>query len=36
MEHAASVADGLSVLERAHPTAQVAILPSGGLVIPIA
>jgi hypothetical protein len=35
MEHAASLAEGLAVLESAYPVAQVAILPSGGLVVPI-
>ncbi|OPY65493.1 MAG: hypothetical protein A4E57_03179 [Syntrophorhabdaceae bacterium PtaU1.Bin034] len=35
MEHAVSVEEGLRILERSYPRAEVAIFPSGGLVVPI-
>jgi nickel-dependent lactate racemase len=35
MEYAASLSDGLAILERDYPKAQVAVLPSAGLVVPI-
>jgi hypothetical protein len=35
MEYAATIEDGLAILENVYPEAQVAILPSGGLVVPI-
>ncbi len=34
-EHAASLEEGLGLLQKAHPKAQVAIFPSGGLIVPI-
>ncbi len=34
-EYAASIPEGLKVLEEAYPEAKVAIFPSGGLIVPI-
>ena len=34
-EHAASLEEGLRLLEKAYPKARVAIFPSGGLIVPI-
>jgi lactate racemase len=35
MEYASSTREGLSLLEKSHPKAKVAIFPSGGLIVPI-
>lgn len=35
LEHANSIEEGLSVLEKAYQEATVAIFPSGGLIVPI-
>lgn len=35
MEYAETIEDGLAILEKAYPKARVAVLPSGGLVVPI-
>ncbi len=35
LEYAPSIEEGLRLLERVYPKARVAILPSGGLIIPI-
>jgi nickel-dependent lactate racemase len=35
LEHASTVEEGLKMLEGAYPQAEVAIFPSGGLIIPI-
>lgn len=35
LEYAPSIEEGLNVLEKAYPSATVAIFPSGGLVVPI-
>lgn len=34
-EHAPSVAAGIGMIEQFHPSAKVAIFPSGGLIVPI-
>ena len=34
-EHVPSLEEGLKLLEKAYPRAQVAIFPSGGLIVPI-
>jgi len=35
LEHAATVEEGLKVLDAAYTKATVAIFPAGGLIIPI-
>jgi nickel-dependent lactate racemase len=35
LEYAPSIEEGLNVLEKAYPSATVAIFPSGGLIVPI-
>jgi hypothetical protein len=32
--YAASIEDGLRLIEKDHPKARVAIFPSGGLIVP--